>query len=331
MIAVKSGPELIDVTRLAHLSKRSILLVGPTGVGKSEIASQAANELGIQFLVRDLSLMEAPDLSGLPIIESGKMRYAIPSFLPTDANSRGIICFEELNRAHRSVQGPCFQLLTAGTLNDYILPAGWTAIACINPQEDGYDVAELDKALMARFMVVRVVPDVTTWIKWAEANRVHPAVCGFVRATPKIFDAPKSNPRAWFYASEVLKRYEAGPFLKSSLLPGLAGFVGDTLAHAFLKAYAAGTVGKLPTTEGILHSYKRHRGQIQKWKSDGNTSLFDSICKQLLLYLQDPSNQEAVRGDPAKLQNLFDFHTDIPAEFRAMFERQLRWMKGGQK
>jgi MoxR-like ATPase len=41
-----------------------VLLEGPTGIGKSELVRQTADELGIGFAVLDLSLLEPPDLVG---------------------------------------------------------------------------------------------------------------------------------------------------------------------------------------------------------------------------------------------------------------------------
>ena len=327
MMTLKAGRELIDVTKLAHLSGLAIMYIGSTGVGKSEIAAQAASEMGIEYIVRDLSLMEAPDLSGLPEIKDGRMHYAIPAFLPTNPDSRGMICFEELNRAHRSVQNPCLQLLTTGNLNSYRFPGGWTAIACINPQEEGYDVELLDPALMARFLVVRVVPDVKCWLQWADENDVHAAIRSFIRTTPKIFEAEHSNPRAWVYCSKILKAAEAGTFMQTSLPAALAGFVGDTLAKAFLKEYSSGVIGKVPSAEEILHNYHRRRARVLKWMKDGNSASIDCGCKKLLLYLQDPSNERLVRNDSQMNKNLRDFHADIPEVFRKMLELHVRWLK----
>lgn len=81
---VKAGTPLIDVLRLAYASNQPVLLVGSHGVGKSELVGQAASELGVEHIVRDLSLMEPPDLAGMPVVEKGQMRYAPPSFLPRE-------------------------------------------------------------------------------------------------------------------------------------------------------------------------------------------------------------------------------------------------------
>ena len=73
---VKAGPDVIDVLSLAHRSNQPVLLEGPHGIGKSELIEQAADALKIGFIVRDLSLMEPPDLIGLPVRrEQGDRRH----------------------------------------------------------------------------------------------------------------------------------------------------------------------------------------------------------------------------------------------------------------
>ena len=313
MTKLKCGGEALDAIKLAYSADRPVLLEGSTGIGKSAIVEQAAGELGIGFLARDLSLMEACDLSGMPVIEAKKMYYAAPAFLPIDG--KGLLVFEELNRCEKHVRAPALELLTRRVLNDYKLPAGWLPVACVNPT-DGYDVDELDPALKARFSVLRIEPDVTSWLQWAETAGVHHAVYDYVRATPKIFETPGSNPRAWFYIGEIMKKFEAGAFAKLSLLTLIEGYVGDKLAIAFLKAYELGTAAQIPTAEQLLRNYERYRELVRAFGKNGNTTALDSICHQMLLHLQDPSRLHSVIGNTRRSTNLIALYTDLPAEFR---------------
>ena len=76
-----------------------MLLEGPTGVGKSEIVRHVAQALAIETIVLDLSLLEPPDLVGLPVVRDGRTEYALPHVLPKEG--AGILLLEELNRAER--------------------------------------------------------------------------------------------------------------------------------------------------------------------------------------------------------------------------------------
>ncbi|TFH22745.1 MAG: hypothetical protein E4H03_07740, partial [Myxococcales bacterium] len=76
---------------------RTVMLVGRTGIGKSEFVKSFGRALGLEVTVLDLAAMDPPDLSGLPQIVDGKTTFAVPSWLPVDG--RGILFLDELNRA----------------------------------------------------------------------------------------------------------------------------------------------------------------------------------------------------------------------------------------
>ena len=177
MMTLRVGPELQKAVSLAMRAEVPVLLVGGTGIGKTESLEQAANALGMEYRVRDLSLMEAPDLAGLPVPRNGRMHYLPPAFLPRRKKGPGgLLVFEELNRAPREVRVPCLQLLTARCLNDYILPPNWRLAAAVNPYGGDYDVDVLDPATEARFAILNVVADVHNWLQWAEGHSIHEAV-----------------------------------------------------------------------------------------------------------------------------------------------------------
>src|SRR6516165_2940992 len=157
IVELAAGRPVISLAKICYEANQPVLLEGRHGVGKSELLAQAAAELGVDFIVRDLSLMEPPDLIGLPRRDGRVTRYSPPSFLPTAG--AGLLAFEELNRCPPYMRAPALQLLTARTLNDYILPRGWLPVAAINPPEDGYEADDLDPALLSRFVRVPVRPD----------------------------------------------------------------------------------------------------------------------------------------------------------------------------
>jgi hypothetical protein len=199
---VPIGADLIHILVVAYRARRPLLLEGGTGIGKSEIVRQVARALGIQCIVLDLSLLEPPDLLGLPQIAEGRTVHAPPTNLPT--SGAGILMLEELNRAERYMQQPAMQLLSARALNSYTLPDGWCCFAAINPELDDadYQVTPLDPALRARFLNMRVRADRVEWVRWAQDNGVHPAVLAVAKSLDGFLaDVP---PRTWSYVSEVL-------------------------------------------------------------------------------------------------------------------------------
>lgn len=313
MITVKIGRQLQDNIRLAYAADRSTLLIGHTGTGKSESLEQAARNLGIGYEPFDLSIMEPVELVGMPLIRRNRTVYAPPARLPR--KGRGIIVFEELNRAPRYVLAPTLELLTARRLNDYRLPKGWVPCAAINPDDEGYVVDVLDRALMARFMVLNVVPDLPNWLAWAEKHDIHQAVQRFVREAAKIFDPDVSSPRSWHYVSKVLHAFERGKFKRNTLLAAVAGEVGDRLAHAFLRIYR-GNGGGVPSGDVVVAAYSKARAWILSMVKAGNTGALESLCHSALLHLQDPGGEEKARASRRQTANLRRLLDDLPAPFR---------------
>ncbi|MBY0524875.1 MAG: hypothetical protein K2R98_15835 [Gemmataceae bacterium] len=66
MLTIKIGRPFVDFVKLCYAAKQPALVIGRHGVGKSQSLETAAKEPGINFISRDLSLMEPPDLVGLP-------------------------------------------------------------------------------------------------------------------------------------------------------------------------------------------------------------------------------------------------------------------------
>lgn len=310
MEEIKAGPALVALTRLCYAANRPLLLIGSHGIGKSELLEQAAQALGIEYIARDLSLMEAVDLSGLPKAVNNSTVYLPPKWLPR--SGRGLLVFEELNRCEPQVRVPTLQLLTARCLNDYRLPPGWLPVAAINPPSEGYEVDELDPALLGRFSSVRLVPDRKEWLRWAGGARVHPAVIRYVESDPTVFDMRESNPRSWKYVSDLVHAFEGLQIELSTLRTTVLGQVGDLRGAAFMTTLKD---WQRPLgAQDVLHHYSSNRSVLRKWIEQGRMDLVDSSLFNLLAHLQAPEHFNAARNDKAAWCNLKAFLGDLPGD-----------------
>lgn len=233
-LALPIGPRVVEILELAYRARRPILLEGPSGIGKSQIAEAFARASGLAFTVLDLSLLEPPDLVGLPVIVDGRTHYAAPSELPT--SGAGVLMLEELNRAEVPVMQPALQLLSARKLHAYELPPGWICVAAINPEEGDYQVNKLDPALRSRFLQLSVCADRDAWLGWAGEMNVHPAIAQVVRDHGDAFD--QASPRSWTYASDIL--HALRPDEPADLIRvALRGYLPSAWAHVVAEALAA--------------------------------------------------------------------------------------------
>jgi MoxR-like ATPase len=308
-VKIKAGQSVINAIILGYHAMRSILLEGPHGIGKSDLIIQAAKILGIECIVRDLSLMEPPDLIGLPREKGGRTVYAPPSFLPE--RGKGLLVFEELNRSDKYMMSPCLQLLTARRLNDYVLPDGWLTIAAINPAGGAYDVAELDPALLSRFIRIPVIPDVESWLNWAGENSVHESVRRYVHSVPDIFES--TNPRSWTYVSDLVHAFEtnrqtAEPILRADI----AGLVGDVHTTAFMKIFRS--AGVSVTAEDILRHYRKVQPTILSWRKQKKMDFLAAIVHELQVQLQGSDLCAEIAESQSMSKNLSDFIGDLPAD-----------------
>jgi MoxR-like ATPase len=312
--ALPLGPRVAAILEVAYRARRPVLLEGPTGIGKSELVAQVAGSLGIAHLVLDLSLLEPPDLVGLPVIEDGRTRYALPQFLPRDG--AGILMLEELNRAERYIQQPALQLLTARTLHEYTLPEGWACFAAINPESGDYHVTPLDAALRARFLHVPVRADRAAWLAWADAHRVHPAVLALARAHERIFaDTP---PRAWTHASDVLTAMRPEELADATLARDvLSGYLPPAWVDALFSSGALSARASGVDAHAILREYTSGKGEtLRGWKARGETDRIDELAARLSIVLAGPECGVLAANKTLTMASLEALFADLPGDQR---------------
>jgi hypothetical protein len=309
-----AGRPAMEVISLAYRSNKSVLLEGPHGIGKSTLFQDAARELSVGAIVRDLSLMEPPDLVGIPRVADGVTMYAPPSFLPHDG--QGILVFEELNRCPRYMRSSCLELLTARRLNDYRLPDGWVPMAAINPTSDRYiDTEELDEALLSRFLRIEVTASVEEWCRWARKSQVHEQIVQFVVQGPGALDSGGPSPRSWTYASDVLKTWEEQDDRNEDVLAAaLAGTLGDEWAIAFLQFYQHGI--QPLTAILIIRQYPALRALVKRWVAEARLDLVAASIEALKRHLQPQRHYDALMKHAQQRTNVETFFTDLPPDLK---------------
>jgi hypothetical protein len=224
------------------------------------------------------------------------------------------VAFEELNRCPSYMRAPCLQLLTTRTLNDYILPAGWLPVAAINPGDAGYEVDELDAALLSRFVQVVVEPDREEWLIWArDGGGIHAGVIAYVASDPAIFDGPEGSPRSWASVSGLLLAAAEMKPARETLLEAVGGVVGPARAVAFLRYLDN---GEQPLTAGEVLAYPLHREQLRVWTASGRLDLVQASLLAIKKRLQAKRNYDEVRANRTSWKNLGLFLGDLPGDLR---------------
>ncbi|GAC1364850.1 MAG: hypothetical protein NVSMB47_16350 [Polyangiales bacterium] len=331
--ALPIGPRLESALAIAYRARKAVLLEGPTGLGKSDVVQHVAKRLGLATIVLDLSLLEPPDLVGLPLVDGDRTRYALPSFLPRDDGSGGILMLEELNRAERHIQQPALQLLSARTLHEYELPPGWVCFAAINPQGADYQVAGLDPALRARFLQLRVRADRASWLAWALDHQVHPAVLALARTHERVFD--DVPPRTWTYVSQLLSVLTAAELREPVLLRDL---VGGYLPPAWLELLLAqkettmgGAAGLDLDVRAMLVEYGASpdgagaQAKVRAYRDAGQTDRLDELCHRLTAILSGPEAGVLAARKQLSLTAFEALLGDLPGDRREQLQDALAY------
>ncbi len=317
------GPRLERILDVAYRARRPVLLEGPTGIGKSEIVQQVAKKLGLATVVLDLSLLEPPDLVGLPVVEGGRTRYALPAILPRDG--RGILMLEELNRAERYIQQPALQLLTARKLHEYELPEGWSCVAAINPETGDYQVTPLDPALRARFLHVPVRADRASFIAWAIGNGVHASIVTLAQTHERFLD--DVPPRTWTYASQVLQAFSRDELRDAALLRDvLGGYLPGSWVEALLALRETAAVPLDVDVHALLAAYDP-KGEAAKvlrgYRERGETDRLDEVTHRLCAILKGPEAGVLVARKGLSLGAFEALIGDLPGDKRELLQEAL--------
>ena len=322
-IAVPVGPRLERVLTVAYRARRAVLLEGPTGIGKSEIVRSVAASLGVETRVLDLSLLEPPDLVGLPVVREGRTHYALPSVLPE--SGAGLLLLEELNRAERYIQQPALQLLSARRLHEYVLPEGWTCVATVNPQTSEYHVTTLDKALRARFLQVQVRADRGAWLAWAQTHGIHPGVLALAQGHERVLeDVP---PRTWAYVSDVLGALTPEELSDATLVRDA---LGGYLPAAWLEALLASRDGwgaRLGfDVRALLSSYAPGSAlarEVAGFRERGQTDRLDELVRRLAPLLSGPEAGVLASQKQLTLASFEALLADLPGDRREELQEAL--------
>lgn len=274
----------------------AILMRGPTGIGKSDLAKAIAEELELPFIDVRGSTMSEGDVGGYPDLEgmkeNGVMTFCMPGWFIRACREPVVLCLDELNRSLIGVQQSFFQLVLDRQLgNDkngvpYTLHPDTRIVACVNTGAE-YTVEDMDPALLRRFWVVDLESTSDDFIAWA-TGKLHPATVDFIRNHPEHLRVDPStvdpgtvtpNPASWHRLDTSLQhmgilRQEAansGAFYSVS-----TGFVGVEAAIAFtdfVKNYS-----EVITAEDILDNWSETEDKVVGLTNSKVNGLIDKLA-----------------------------------------------------
>ncbi len=194
---IKRAKEEIEHTVKAYLAKdalgeyaipairqRPILLMGPPGIGKTQVMEQVARECGVALVAYTITHHTRQSAVGLPFIRQrnygGKdvsvteytMSEIIASIyakMEATGLSEGILFIDEINCVSETLAPTMLQFLQCKTFGNQAVPAGWVIVAAGNPPEYNKSVRDFDIVTLDRVRRMDIEPDLPVWKDYARA------------------------------------------------------------------------------------------------------------------------------------------------------------------
>lgn len=309
----------------------SILLRGNHGIGKSQLGRQLAASVAVtmglkvedyEVIDRRLSQVSEGDIIGLPSTDGEVTRFNPPDWYKRACDKACFLFLDELNRATPEVMQAAFQIVLDRELNGWKLHPETRVMSAINSSA-AYNVNEVDPALLDRFWVIDLTPDVKDFLTWARkentskthGNNCHVLVTDFIANEEKWLDPPKdSEPgkvqvsrRSWERLGDALAFAGVDEQPNHELFYQIClGYVGPEASIKFVEF--AKTVDNRFTGEEIVNSYQKVRQKvIGKKKQDILNTAIDKAAEFV-------SKLDKVTDAQGK--NLHDFMVDLPGELR---------------
>jgi len=267
-----------------------------TGVGKSALVSQIADELNLPLIDVRASIMSEGDTQGYPDLEGMKenkvMTFCMPSWFVRACEEPVILFLDELNRGLPTVQQSFFQIVLDRCLgndadgNPYNIHPETRIFAAVNHGNE-YDVNDMDPALLRRFWTVDLNPSKSDWVKWAKSKNVDNLIIEFLntRTSHLFVDISKvkpgnvfPTPASWARFDEVLKYCNVN-LLESrdtfDIYSTAIGFLGSETSIEFtdfVKKYEV-----IVTPEELLSSFNKCKSKLEAMSNDRINSLIERL------------------------------------------------------
>lgn len=217
--------------RIPAIRQRPVLLIGPPGIGKTQIMEQAARECRIGFIAYTITHHTRQSAVGLPYIKEkvyGGQAYSVTEYtmseiiasiyekMKASGLKEGILFIDEINCVSETLAPTMLQFLQCKTFGNQPVPQGWVIAAAGNPPEYNKSVRDFDMVTLDRVRCIQVEADLSIWKEYAKTVHIHNAILSYLELHPKNFYRVEADvdgmqfvtARGWEDLSHLMELYE---------------------------------------------------------------------------------------------------------------------------
>ena len=186
--------------RIPAVRQRPILLIGPPGVGKTQIMEQVAEECGIGLVSYTITHHTRQTAVGLPFIREREFDgqiYSVTEYTMSEIiasiyhameeRREGILFIDEINCVSETLAPTMLQFLQNKTFGNQPVPPGWIIVTAGNPPEYNKSVREFDIVTLDRVRRIDVQADLGVWEEYASDAGIHRAILAYLKLHPEHF------------------------------------------------------------------------------------------------------------------------------------------------
>ena len=216
---------------IPRVHQRPILLMGPPGIGKTQIMEQVAKECGIALVSYTITHHTRQSAVGLPFIVKkdymGK-EYSVTEYtmseiiaavydkIESSGLKEGILFIDEINCVSETLAPAILELLQFKRFGNTDIPNGWVLATAGNPPEYNKSVRELDIVTLDRVKRIDVRENFPVWKEYAYKKGIHPAIISyldlrrnnFYRIEESVDGTEFATARGWEDLSQTMSIYE---------------------------------------------------------------------------------------------------------------------------
>lgn len=217
--------------RIPEVRQRPILLMGPPGIGKTQIMQQIAKECNIGLIAYTITHHTRQSAVGLPFIKEevfdgvtrsvteytmSEIISSIYRYMEETGKKEGILFIDEINCVSETLAPTMLQFLQCKTFGNQAVPKGWIITAAGNPPEYNKSVRDFDFVTLDRVRKIDIEADLEAFRSYARTRHIHPFILSYLELRPQNFYRTENDvdgmqfvtARGWEDLSYLIYSYE---------------------------------------------------------------------------------------------------------------------------